>query len=66
MDADTIRILSGAVLIAIGVPVIALSRYFLAREANKRRSAQALKIMGTIWVAVGVILYLAVLLTHVI
>ena len=63
--SDAIRILSGAVLIAIGIPLFQLARYLLAPEETKKRIAQGLKFIGVAWVVVGLILYLVVLLTNV-
>ena len=62
---DTIRLISGAVLIAIGVPLFYLARYLLASEENKKRIARGLKVVGIVLMSVGVILYLVVLLTHI-
>jgi len=62
---DIIRLVSGAVLIAIGVPLFTLVRYLLASEENKKRIARGLKVIGIVWMSIGVILYLAVLLTHI-
>ena len=62
---DTIRLISGALLIAIGVPLFYLARYLLASEENKKRIARGLKVVGIVWMSVGVILYLVVLLTHI-
>jgi hypothetical protein len=63
--SDAIRILIGAVLIAIGIPLFQLARYLLAPEETKKRIAQGLKVIGVAWVVVGLILYLVVLLTNV-
>jgi hypothetical protein len=65
METDTIRLVSGAVLIAVGVPIFNLARYLLAPKESKKRIAQGLKVIGIVWMSVGVILYLVVLLTHI-
>jgi hypothetical protein len=65
MDIDTIRLVSGAVLIAIGVPLFSLARYLLASEEKKKRIARGLKVIAIVWMSIGVILYLAVLFTHI-
>ena len=63
MEIDTIRLVIGAVLIAIGVPLFYLTRYLLASEENKKRMARGLKVIAIVWISIGVILYLAVVLT---
>ena len=65
MDIDTIRLVIGAVLIAIGVPLFYLARYFLAPEENKKQIARGLKVIAIVWMSIGVILYLAVVITHI-
>jgi uncharacterized protein YjeT (DUF2065 family) len=60
--SDTVRLISGAVLIAVGVPLFFLAKYLLASEENKKRIARSLKIVGMIWMSVGVILYLVTFL----
>ena len=62
---DTIRLVSGAVLISVGVPSFYLARYLLAPEEKKKRIAQSLKVISIIWMSVGVIFYLDVLFTHI-
>jgi hypothetical protein len=62
---DLVRLVIGAVLITIGVPLFYLARYLLASQENKKRIAQGLKIIGIVWMSAGVILYLAVFFTHV-
>jgi len=63
--SDTIRLVAGAALISVGVPVFFLARYLLAPEEKKKRIARGLKAIGIIWMSAGVMLYLAVLFTHV-
>ena len=63
MDIDTIRLVIGAVLIAIGVPLFTLARYLLAPEEKKKRIARGLKFIAIVWMSIGVILYLSVLFT---
>lgn len=63
MEIDTIRLVIGAVLIAIGVPLFYLARYLLASEENKKRIARGLKVIAIVWMSIGVIFYLSVVLT---
>lgn len=63
MDTSSaIRIVIGAVLIAIGLPLYALARYFLAPENKKNKMAQGMKVIALTWVSVGVLLYIVVLI----
>jgi hypothetical protein len=62
---DSIRLVSGVVLISVGVPLFYLARYLLAPEEKKKRIAQSLKVISIVWMSVGVIFYLIVLLTHI-
>ena len=65
MDTSSaIRIVIGAVLIAIGLPLFALARYFLAPEDKKNQMARGMKVIAIIWVSVGLLLYLVVLVTN--
>ncbi len=61
MDANAIRLVSGAVLIAVGAPVFFLAKYLLAPEESKKRLARRLSVIGIAWMAVGIVLYLFVL-----
>ncbi len=53
--------LTGAVLIAVGVPVFYVGLYFAAPEDKKKRRARSLSVIGVVWMVVGLILYLRVL-----
>ncbi len=53
----------GVVLIAIGVPLFYLGKYFSAPEDEKKRKARDIKIIAIVWMAVGVLIYLGVLLS---
>ena len=65
MDTNsTIRIIIGAILIAIGLPLFALARYFSAPEQKKNQMIQSIKIIAITWISVGVLLYLVVLITN--
>ena len=65
MDTSSaIRIVIGAVLIAIGLPLFALARYFSAPEDKKNQMARVMKIIAITWVSAGILLYLVVLITH--
>ena len=61
--SSAIRIVIGAVLIAIGLPLFALARYFSAPEDKKNQMARGMKVIAITWVSVGVLLYLVVLIT---
>jgi ACR3 family arsenite efflux pump ArsB len=64
MDTSSaIRIVIGAVLIAIGLPLFALARYFSAPEDKKNQMIRSMKIIAITWVSVGVLLYIVVLFT---
>ena len=65
MDTSSaIRIVIGAVLIAIGLPLFALARYFSAPANEKNQMVRAIKIIAITWMSVGVLLYLVVLITN--
>ena len=65
MDTSSaIRIVIGAVLIAIGVPLFALARYFSAPEDKKAQMARSMRVIAITWMSVGVLLYLVVLITN--
>ncbi len=65
MDTSSaIRIVIGAMLIAIGLPLFALTRYLSATEDKKQQMARRIKIIAITWMSVGVILYLVVLFTN--
>jgi uncharacterized membrane-anchored protein len=51
----------GAVLIAVGVPLFFLVRYFQSPEGEKKRKARDLKGVAIVWMAVGVLIYIGVL-----
>jgi hypothetical protein len=48
----------GVPLIAIGLPLFALSRYLLAPEDKKNQIARGIKVIAIVYVAVGLIIYL--------
>jgi uncharacterized membrane protein YidH (DUF202 family) len=52
----------GAVLIAIGVPLLILARYLTAPEDEKKKEARGLKVVAIVWMAAGVIIYALVLI----
>jgi hypothetical protein len=64
--SNTMRIVVGAMLIAIGVPLFALARYLSAPENKKAQTLRHIKIIAITWTSVGVLLYLVVLLTSLI
>jgi uncharacterized protein YjeT (DUF2065 family) len=50
----------GVVMIAIGLPLFYLGRYFSAAEDKKKQKARDLKVIGIIWMVAGVLIYLSV------
>ena len=62
--SSTIRIVIGAMLIAIGLPLFALARYFSAPEHKKNQIVRSIKIIAITWISVGVLLYLVVIITN--
>ena len=65
MDTNRLIIwVIGAVLIAIGLPLYYLARYFEASEDTKKRRVRDLKGIAILWMSVGVIIYLVVLITR--
>jgi hypothetical protein len=58
-----IRWAIGAVLIAIGVPLYFLARYFEASQDSKKRRIRDLKGIAIAWMSVGVIIYLVILIS---
>jgi Ni,Fe-hydrogenase I cytochrome b subunit len=55
--------LMGVVLIAIGLPLFYLGRYFQAPEDEKKKKAKFLQEIAIIWMAVGVVIYFVVLIS---
>ena len=63
MDISTLVMwLMGEVLIAIGVPVFAMALYLLAPEERKRKILRGVLVIGIVWMAAGVLVYIRVLL----
>jgi heme/copper-type cytochrome/quinol oxidase subunit 2 len=56
--------LMGVVMIAIGLPLFYLGRYFRAPEDEKKQKAGYLQVIGIIWMAAGVLIYISVLLSR--
>jgi heme/copper-type cytochrome/quinol oxidase subunit 2 len=54
----------GAVLIAVGLPLFYLGRYFRAPEDEKKQKARDMQGIAIIWMAVGVMIYLGVLIVR--
>jgi len=52
----------GAMLIAIGLPLFYLGRYLSAPESEKKRKVRDIKIIAVVWMAVGVLIYIRVLI----
>jgi hypothetical protein len=61
---DTVRWIIGAVLIAIGIPLYFLARYFDASEDLKKRRIRDLKTIAVVWMSLGVIIYLVALILN--
>jgi heme/copper-type cytochrome/quinol oxidase subunit 2 len=55
--------LMGVVLIAIGLPLFYLGRYFRAPEDEKKQKARDVQVIAIIWMAAGVIIYLGILIS---
>jgi uncharacterized membrane-anchored protein len=53
----------GVVMIAIGLPLFYVGRYFSAPESEKKQKARDIKGIAIIWMAVGVMIYLGVLIS---
>jgi len=53
----------GAVMIAVGVPLYFLGRYYSAPEEEKKKKARDIKIVAIVWMAAGVLIYISVLLS---
>jgi hypothetical protein len=65
MDTSSaIRLVIGAMLIAVGLPLFALARYFIAPENKKNQMVRDIKIIAITWMSAGVLLYLIVLITN--
>jgi heme/copper-type cytochrome/quinol oxidase subunit 2 len=63
---DTTRLViwvMGVIMIGIGLPLFYLARYLLTPEDKKSEKARDVKVIGIIWMAVGVLIYLAVLIS---
>ncbi len=58
------RWIIGAVLIAVGLPLFFVGRYLSAPEDKKKQKARDIKIIGIIWMAVGVLIYIVALLVR--
>jgi hypothetical protein len=52
----------GAVLIAVGLPLFYVGRYLSAPENEKKQKARDIKGIGILWMAVGVLIYIGVLI----
>jgi heme/copper-type cytochrome/quinol oxidase subunit 2 len=53
----------GVVLIAIGLPLFYIGRYFRAPEDEKKQKARDLQGIAIIWMAAGVMIYLGILIS---
>ena len=63
---DTTRLiiwLMGVVLIAVGLPLYYLGRYFSAPDSEKKQKAREIKEIAIIWMAVGAAIYIVVLVS---
>ena len=52
----------GVVLIGIGVPLFFIGRYLSAPEDKKRQIAQGIKVIAIIWIAIGILIYIRILI----
>jgi hypothetical protein len=50
----------GAVMIAVGVPLFFIGRYLLSPDDKRKPRASSIKILGIVWMAVGVLIYISV------
>jgi len=50
-------------MIGIGLPLFYVARYLSASEDEKKRKARDVKVIAIIWMAVGVMIYLGVLIS---
>lgn len=63
MDTTKLIIwLMGVVMIGIGLPLFYIGRYLSAPEDKKKQKARDVKVIGIIWMAAGVIIYIEVLI----
>jgi hypothetical protein len=53
----------GVVMIAIGLPLFYLGRYFRAPEDEKKQKARDVQIVAIIWMAAGVLIYMSILIS---
>jgi heme/copper-type cytochrome/quinol oxidase subunit 2 len=60
--SEMVMWLMGVVLIAIGLPLFYLGRYFRAPEDEKKQKAGYLQVIAIIWMAAGVLIYIEVLI----
>jgi hypothetical protein len=56
------RWIIGAVLIAVGLPLFYVGRYLSASEDKKKQRARDIKSIGILWMAIGVLIYIVVLI----
>jgi heme/copper-type cytochrome/quinol oxidase subunit 2 len=53
----------GLVMIAIGLPLFYVGRYFRAPENEKQRKARDVQVIAIIWMVAGVLIYLRILIS---
>jgi hypothetical protein len=63
-QAELIRWIIGAMLIAVGLPLFYVGRYLSAPSEEKKRKARDIKIIAIVWIAVGVLIYISALFLH--
>jgi heme/copper-type cytochrome/quinol oxidase subunit 2 len=61
---ELIKWLMGVVLIAIGLPLFYLAKYFRAPENEKKQKAGYLQVIAIIWMAAGVLIYITVFISR--
>ncbi|MCX6001145.1 MAG: hypothetical protein NTY79_01210 [Chloroflexi bacterium] len=63
MDTSSLILIAiGAVMIAVGAPLFYIGRYLTAPEDKKKQKARGIKVIGIVWMAVGVLIYIRVLI----
>ena len=63
---DTTRLilwLMGVVMIGIGLPLFYVARYLSAPEDKRKQKTRDVKVIGIIWMVVGVMIYLGILIS---
>jgi hypothetical protein len=59
-QAELIRWIIGAALIAVGLPLFYVGRYLSAPSDEKEQKARDIKIIAIVWMAAGFLIYISV------